>query len=525
MNPLIELKTTTPLILLALVCFGLLPKTQAVIPPPDGGYPGSNTAEGENALFSLTSGINNTAVGAGALHDNTTGGYNVGIGSRALASNISGSFNMAVGTEALRDNTANFNLAIGYRVGFKNTTGRHLTGIGATALLNNTTASFNTAIGAAALQDNNTGEENTAIGADALSKNTDGDFNMASGASALLVNTHGERNTATGNSAMFSNTTGERNTASGNAALGLNVGGDANTAVGQAAGFGIHGNENTAVGVFALGSPNTGSGNTAVGAGAGSGYNGTEHDNICIGSQTLGVAGESNTIRIGTSLPSSGINISAGGLLQAFNIGEGFTGGGIQYSQFLNASSISIASGFSTVNGNSSCFIGGIFNQAPAPGSHFVLVGPNGKLADATLSSRRFKKDIAPIDKISEGILALKPVTFHWKNDKTNEPEFGLIAEDVAEVNLDWITRDPQGEISGVRYETIPVLLLNEFLKEHKKVEEQQASIAELKSTVAQQQKGMEVLTAQLKEQAAQIQKVSAQLEASKPAPQVVNNP
>ena len=125
---------------------------------------------------------------------------------------------------------------------------------------------------------------------------------------------------------------------------------------------------------------------------------------------------------------------------------------------------------------------------------------------------------------MSEGILALRPVTFHWKTDNTNEPEFGLVAEEVAEVNLNWITRNPQGEISGVRYETIPILLLNEFLKEHKKVEEQQANIAELKSTVAQQQKGMEVLTAQLKEQAAQIQKVSAQLEVNKPAPKVVAN-
>ena len=128
------------------------------------------------------------------------------------------------------------------------------------------------------------------------------------------------------------------------------------------------------------------------------------------------------------------------------------------------------------------------------------------------------------MDKASEGILALKPVTFHWKNDKTNEPEFGLVAEEVAKVNLDWITRDPEGEIIGVRYEAIPVLLLNEFLKEHKKVEEQQASIADLKSTVALQRKEMQVLTAQLKEQAAQIQKVSAQLELSKSAPQTVLN-
>ena len=126
------------------------------------------------------------------------------------------------------------------------------------------------------------------------------------------------------------------------------------------------------------------------------------------------------------------------------------------------------------------------------------------------------------MDKASEGILALKPVTFHWKTDETNEPEFGLIAEEVAEVNLDWITRDEKGEVIGVRYDKIPILLLNEFLKEHKKVEEQQVSIADLKSTVALQKKEMQVLTAQLKEQAAQIQKVSAQLEASKPAPKVV---
>ena len=120
------------------------------------------------------------------------------------------------------------------------------------------------------------------------------------------------------------------------------------------------------------------------------------------------------------------------------------------------------------MNGASTCFIGGVFNQTPVAGSHAVVVGPNNQLADATLSSRRFKKDITPINKLSEGILALRPVTFHWKNDNTNEPEFGLVAEEVAQVNLDWITRNPQGEVTGVRYETIPVLLLNEFLKEHR---------------------------------------------------------
>ena len=130
------------------------------------------------------------------------------------------------------------------------------------------------------------------------------------------------------------------------------------------------------------------------------------------------------------------------------------------------------------------------------------------------------------MDAASEALLALRPVTFRYRPelDKAGIPQYGLIAEEVAEVNPDLVLRDEKGEIYSVRYEAVNAMLLNEFLKEHKKVEEQQASIAELKSTVAQQQKGMEVLTAQLKEQAAQIQKVSAQLEASEPAPQVVNN-
>ena len=116
-------------------------------------------------------------------------------------------------------------------------------------------------------------------------------------------------------------------------------------------------------------------------------------------------------------------------------------------------------------------------------------------------------------------------MTFHYKSDKSNTPQFGLIAEEVAKVNPDLVVHDKDGQIYTVRYDAVNAMLLNEFLKEHRKVEEQQANIAELKSTVAQQQKGMEVLTTQLKEQAAQIQKVSAQLEASKPAPQVVKNP
>ena len=154
------------------------------------------------------------------------------------------------------------------------------------------------------------------------------------------------------------------------------------------------------------------------------------------------------------------------------------------------------------------------------------MVDADGQLGTA-VSSRRFKKDIEPMDQASEGILKLKPVTFHYKdrddkNDKT--PQFGLIAEDVEKVNRDLVVYGKDGKVLSVRYDAVDVMLLNEFLKEHKKVEEQQASIADLKSTVASQQKEMQVFTAQLKEQAAQIQKVSAQLEASKPAPKVVAN-
>ena len=169
MNPLIQFKTTPPLLItLALLCFGLSPTAKALLPAPspDGGYPGGNTAEGINALHDVNTavGINNTAVGANALTNNTTGAYNVGIGARALFSNITGSFNMAVGTEALTNNTANYNMAIGFRVGFMNTTGNHLTGIGAGALLHNTTGSGNTALGANAGGNLTTGDNNIDIG-------------------------------------------------------------------------------------------------------------------------------------------------------------------------------------------------------------------------------------------------------------------------------------------------------------------------------------------------------------------------
>ena len=437
----------------------LLPQIQAapeaLVPPPDGCYPNLTTAEGCQALQFLTSGAANTGIGWRSLFSAGASSYNTGVGAGTLVLNT-GDGNTAVGTAAL----------------LLNAIGENSVAVGAAALV------FNTA------------DDNTAVGYQALNSNVNSVTNVAVGTFA-----------------------GQNNDSSGNGTA------DFNTAVG---GFALRGNvngaNNTAVGAGALEPMLGGSNNTAVGELAGSNYTGTESNNICIGSGTDGTLGESNAIRIGNGSTSGGITMTnASALANAITIGGSMSTGGISMLTLLGFGSVSIGNGLQTTNGASTCFVGGIFNQNPVAMSHAVVVGPNNQLADATLSSRRFKKDIAPIDKLSEGILALRPVTFHWKNDNTNEPEFGLVAEEVADVNLDWITRNPQGEVSGVRYETIPILLLNEFLKEHKKVEEQQANIAKLESTVG-------VLTAQLKEQAAQIQKVSAQLEVNKPAPQVVAN-
>jgi len=227
------------------------------------------------------------------------------------------------------------------------------------------------------------------------------------------------------------------------------------------------GGSNTAIGSSALFN-NTGFGNIAVGVGAGDNLT-TGQLNIDIGNE--GAAGESTTIRIG-------------GVAQDRTFIAGIRG--------------------ATVNG-----------AIP------VLIDINGQLG-TTSSSRRFKKEIKPMEQASEAILALNPVTFHYKSDATNRPEFGLIAEEVAKVNPDLVVRDENGEIYTVRYDAVNAMLLNEFLKAHSKMEQQEAIIAELKSTVAQQQKAMETVTTQLKEQAAQIQKVSAQTEMSRSAAQVV---
>jgi hypothetical protein len=401
------------LIAVALACFALSPAPSAfgVSPAPDGGYPNQTTAEGQNALFNLTTGINNTALGFDALWNNTTGGYNTATGEQTLYLNVNGNYNTATGYRALYSNTASKNTADGFR-----------------ALYLNTSGEFNTATGFQALYNNTAGSNNTAVGYDALYNNTTIGLNAAFGDLALFsfngTGAFDGGNTALGSLALNAETSGEENVAVGRRAL-----------------------------EFLL----TGSNNTAVGWRSGDNYTGGESGNICIGSFVTGVTGESNTTRIG--------NITS----TAFTTGGAF------------------------------------------------LYEVNGAIGIFT-SSRKFKDDIKPIDKASETIYSLNPVTFRAKpqTDPSRPRGFGLIAEEVEKVNSDLVSHGEK-DILTVRYESINAMLLNEFLKEHKKVQQ-------LEATVAQQHKGIEVLAAQLKEQASQIQRVSAQLKASKPAPQMASS-
>ena len=392
------MKTTTNIIYtafagLALACFALCltPSAFGVSPPPDGGYPNWNTAEGQNPLFSLTTGAYNTAVGGQALYRNTTGGYNTATGLNALYSNTGGSGNTASGSSVL----------------YSNTTGQGNTASGFQALYHNTTGS-NTATGYRTLFTNTTGTGNSAAGFQALYSNSTGTGNTADGSSALQANTIGNSNTAIGRQALFSNTTGTNN-------IGL----------GQNAGF----------------------------------YLTTGSYNIDIGRDVSGAAGESNTTRIGSDAQQT------------------------------------------------RAFIAGI-RGAVVTGAA-VLVSGSGQLG-VMGSSQRFKDDIKPMGEASEAILALKPVTFHYKKtiDPQESPQFGLVAEDVAKVDPDLVSRDAEGKVYTVRYEAINAMLLNEFLKEHHQLQD-------LKAIVAEQQKQIKALTSGL-------QKISAQVELAKSAPQAV---
>jgi endosialidase-like protein len=405
-----SLRTPRFVALFALGCFGLSELTQAVNPPPDGAYLNFNTAEGQSALFSLTTGSANTAVGWFSLWGNGDGSFNTGVGAGTLLFNI--------GDQGAFEGIEN-------------------TAIGAAALLFNSTGSANTAVGTAALLNNTTGTNNTATGDQALYSNTTGNLNTANGLGALLNNTTGIGNTAVGGDALVSNTTGGGNTAIGEGALSSNTIGNGNIALGAFAGHDLTtGNQN-----IVIGNPNA-------------------------------FTGESNTVRIG---------------------GDSQT----------------------------RAFIAGIREVATGNADAIaVLIDSDGQLGTLS-SSRRFKKGIKPMDKASKAIFGLKPVTFHYKSDGTATLQFGLIAEEVAEVNPNLVVRDEKGEIYTVRYEAVNAMLLNEFLKEHAKVDEQDRKIQKQDATIAELKNNIKTLVARIEEQDAKIQRVSDQMEMSSSTAQV----
>ena len=450
---------------LVLVCFGLSPTVRAVSPAPDGAYPNSNTAEGGiSALFSLTTGSNNVALGVQAMEFNTSGSMNTATGFAALFDNTSGLSNTATGTEALLMNTtANNNSAFGAFALFSNTTGERNTATGFAALFSNTdVGAFNTATGSEALETNTTGLSNTATGTQALLNNTIANNNTANGAFTLSSNTTGGDNTASGFGALFANTSGTNNVAIGSAAMQAATGSNVsfNTAVGWNALVSTTANANVAVGDLALNVDSSGHFNTAIGAAAGS-LQTTGSGNVYIGQGIEGVAGENNHT----------------------------------YIKNIQGTSVSGA------------------------GTDTVTINLSTGLLGHLSSSRRYKEEIKSMDSASETLYRLKPVTYRYKKeiDASQSLDYGLVAEDVAAVDPNLAIRDGNGQIESVRYNAIYNMMLNEFIKAHKKVQE-------LEATVVQQQKGMEALVAQVKEQAAQIQKVSEQIEMSKPTPKVVTN-
>jgi hypothetical protein len=353
MNPLTQSKNTTILTVLialfTLAYFALSSVALAVTPAPDGGYPNQNTAEGDDALFSLNTGTDNTAIGFNALFGNTSGTGNTAIGSQALVSNTAGSSNTACGVRALEKNDGGANTATGID-----------------SLSNNTSGIGNTAVGAGSLASNTTGEENIAIGDDALVANITGSENIAIGFKAGLSVTSGSNNIDIGN----------------------------------------HGHH-----------------------------------------------GDSQTIRIGMTRT------------------------------------------------HNSTYVAGI-SGVSVPEGVGVIIDTKGHLG-TVVSSERYKDSIKPMDRASEAILALQPVTFRYKKDLDPDgiPQFGLVAEQVEKVDPDLVARDEQGKPYTVRYEAVNAMLLNEFIKEHRKVETLEAKVAKLEATV---------------------EKVSAQLELSKAAPRTV---
>jgi hypothetical protein len=347
-------------------------------------------------------------------------------------------------------------------------------------------------LGVSPAPDGGYGGQNTAEGTDALFSRTTGIWNSAFGFQALHNDTTGSRNTAVGFEALF-NTNSAYNTGE-------------NVAVGTRALFNnTTGTGNIAIGTYALRDNTTGSNNIAIGNRALMTFNGGS------GVTVVGDSFESGPDYVSVGRPAtvdSHCGVLAGVLtasIHAYN--DIYVGDPYMFCYNPGTNRVHITA-------NDAVYVIPVYNN-PIAGSS-VTVNSDGQLGVAP-SSARFKDEIKPMDEASEAIFALKPVRFHYKQkiDSKKTPQFGLVAEDVEKIDPNLITRDPEGKPYSVRYDAVNAMLLNEFLKEHRKIEEFQ-------TTAAQQAKEITALKEALKEQAAQIQKVSSQLEMSRPAPQVV---
>jgi Chaperone of endosialidase len=340
---------------------------------------------------------------------------------------------------------------------------------GQNALFSLTMGTYNTAIGFFSLEGVRTGNFNTAVGAGSLFANL-GNQNTATGAGALLSNTTGSLNTANGEAALFSNTTGLSNTGVGSSALQHNTTGNSSTAIGDnALTNNTDGDNNTAVGSSALQDNTNGAANTALGTGAL--LRSTGNNNIGVGAGA------------GTFLTAGNNNIYVG------NLGVATANNTIR----IGNPQLHLATFIAGINGA----------DEGSPTAVFINTTTGQLGTTPPASSRRFKTDIKPMDQTSEAILALKPVTFQYKSDTDGKPQFGLIAEEVAKVNPALVLPDKEGKPYTVRYDAVNAMLLNEFLKARHQIDAQQKQIDALTAVV---------------------QKVSAQVEASKHAPRVAEN-
>jgi hypothetical protein len=393
----------------------------------------ANTGLGNSALRSNIDGVSNTAVGKDALRSNTEGDLNTASGARALRLNDTGNWNTATGVEALESNVSGgSNTAHGFQALRNNTVGGN-SAYGYRALYKNTSGIANTALGYSTLQYNLTGKNNTAVGENALFTNVSGYDNTACGRGALKRNLDGKFNTGIGDEALRDNTSGSLNTACGNAALRANETGANNAALGDNALFLlVGGSSNTACGAQALKNSTSGNSNIALGFQAGSNLTTTESSNIAIGNQ--GVAGDGGTIRIGTS----GTHTRA--------------------------------------------FLSGVHGVSVSGSA--VMVNSSGQLG-MTTSSQRFKEEIQDMGGSTERLLQLRPITFRYKPEVQSGErplEYGLIAEEVAEVFPDLVVHDDEGRPFTVKYHLLSSMLLNELQKLHERHEIELARVRELEA-------------------------------------------